>query len=149
MTNDDQELRRLWAEYLHQLTACRAADEKSRSARVAYLAELPPCPDDVLPGHHHEAYRWLYDKHGCGSLYDAWNQAEEALRATVNMILKTEAEGLFGIGVKLSALPSYIHQEDYEDAIIAVRRDIDRLIGTSFAQHEPQREQAAEEEGAS
>ena len=53
-----------WAEYLHQLAACRAADEKSRSARVAYLAELPPCPDDVLPGHHHEAYRWLYEPLG-------------------------------------------------------------------------------------
>jgi hypothetical protein len=99
----------------------------------AFDAEFPPCPDDVLPGHHWRAHKWLWRKHGLDRLNDDWNAADSAMRETIAAILRSPAEGLFGIGVKLAALPNDYDAEDCVDAAAAVRRDIDRLIGSNFA----------------
>jgi hypothetical protein len=55
--------------------------------------------------------------------------------ATVKAILEQEAEGLFGVGAKLAALPTQEGQDssyDHERAIRSALSDIDRLIGTTF-----------------
>lgn len=135
-TGDDAELRRLWSEYLSRADAYAAAHEKYAPARAAFDAELPPCPDDVLPGDHWDAHKWLWQKHGLGPLCDAWNETDAKIYETIATILQTEAEGLFGIGVKLSALPAdtdYVDTTDYENAIKSVLDDIDRLLGRAFA----------------
>ena len=54
---------------------------------------------------------------------------------TIAKILRTDAEGLFGIAVKLSALPKEPGPEDYLDAVKSVQQDIDRLIGTNFSNY--------------
>jgi hypothetical protein len=90
----------------------------------------------VLSGHHFEACRPLWKKHGLDRLYDAWNAAGEQADETAEAIREEEAEGLFGIGVKLAALPVDGNCRDYapdhEDAIIAALGEIDRMIGTTF-----------------
>lgn len=68
----DAVLLRLWSEYLAHAEADAAAHAKYGAARALYDAEEPPCPDDVLPGHHWEANQWLRRKHGVDALYDAW-----------------------------------------------------------------------------
>ena len=102
----DVELRLLWSEYLVHADAHAAAQEKQKPARAAFDAEFPPCPDDVLPGEHWRAHNWLWRKHGLDHLSDAWNAAGSAMCETAETILQTEAAGLFGIGVKLAALPA-------------------------------------------
>jgi hypothetical protein len=141
----DAELRRLWSEYLARADAHAAAEEKYKPARAAFDAELPPCPDDVLPGHHWAAHQWLWQKHGLDPLCDTQNEIDTKLHQTIAAILQTEAEGLFGIGVKLSALPAdreYLDTSEYEDAIAAVLDNIDRLLGSDFAErfaeHDPE-----------
>jgi hypothetical protein len=50
-------------------------------------------------------------------------------------ILEQEAEGLFGIGAKLAALPTQEdqgHAYDHERTIRSALSNIDRLIGTTF-----------------
>jgi hypothetical protein len=130
--SDDAEIRRLWSEYLIYADAYAAAQEKYEPARAAFDAEYPPCPDDMLSGHHWEACKPLWHKHGLEEIWDARNAADCAMRATIADILRTEAEGLFGIGVKLSSMPADCEQEDHEEAITAVLDDINRLLGTAF-----------------
>ena len=131
----DAKLRELWARYLKDLAAEQAVSAALDPARAAYDAEEPPCPDDVSPGHHHEACRPLWKKHGLDRLYEAWNDAGARTDAAAKAILEQEAEGLFGVGAKLAALPSQEDQDlayDQEAAIRSALRDIDRLIGTTF-----------------
>src|ERR1700686_2361514 len=109
----DSRLRELWAQYLKDLAGELAARAALDPARAAYDAEEPPCPDDMSPGHHFEACRPLWKKHGLDRLYDAWNDAGERTDATIKAILEQEAEGLFGVGAKLAALPT---QEDQDPA---------------------------------
>jgi hypothetical protein len=129
----DSELRRLWAEYLKQADAHAAAWGKYNSVRAVFDAELPPCPDDVFPGHHWQAHEGLWHRCGLEPLWETINVTDSAMRDTIAAILHTEAEGLFGIGVKLAAMPRDRDQQDYEDAIVAVQQDIDRLLGSHFA----------------
>ena len=129
----DLELRRLWSEYLRHASAYAVAEEKYKPPRAAFDAELPPCPEDVLPGDHWRAYQWLREKHGLDVKYDALNAAAEAMHETIGKILETDAEGLFGIGVKLAALPNNCDPEDCREAVAAVLDDIDRLLGSDFA----------------
>jgi hypothetical protein len=102
------------------------------SARARYDAEEPPCPDDVLPGHHLEANQWLWKKHGLDTLYDAWNNAGEAMGESIEVIRDTEATGLLGILVKFLALPTDTEAEDYEESYVSALPDIDRLLGSNF-----------------
>jgi hypothetical protein len=89
-------------------------------------------PDDVLPGHHWEANQLLRTKHGIDVLYDAWNDADGAMRDTIEAIRDTEATGLLGILVKFLALPPDTEREDYEEAYDSALTDIDWLLGSSF-----------------
>jgi hypothetical protein len=49
---------------------------------------------------------------GLDALYDAWNNAGEAMGETIEVIRNTEATGLLGILVKFLALPPDPEQED-------------------------------------
>ena len=132
---DDIALFRLYGEYIDRALASAAAWEKVRPAHAAYDAELPPCPDGVSPGHHRRAHDWLWRKHGLDELYDAANTTSDKLRETIAAIMRTEAVGLFGVGVKLTAIRLWSEPEveDYEEVATLALRDIDRLIGTKFA----------------
>jgi hypothetical protein len=135
-STQDAELRRLWSEYLGHVDTCATARKKMEPARAAFDAQFPPCPDDVLPGDHWCAHDWLWQKHDLQSLSDAWHAARAGMRETIDTILQTKAEGLFGIGVKLAAMTTDQRERDlyeYEDAVVAVFDDIDRLLGSDFA----------------
>jgi hypothetical protein len=129
----DEKLRQLWAKYLAQAAIERAAFEEYKPARVAYDAEVPPCPKGVLPGHHFKAQQPLREKYGCDRLYDAWNEADVATREVVEAIRAIEAQSLFGVGVKLAALPVECDPEDSVNTTARALEDIDRLLGASFA----------------
>jgi hypothetical protein len=114
----DAVLLRLWSEFVARDAAHAAAQKEMKSARALSDAEEPPCPDDVLPGHHWEANQWLRKKHGVDVLYDAWNDAGNAMRDTIEAIRDTEATGLLGVLVKFLALPPDAEQEDYEETYV-------------------------------
>jgi hypothetical protein len=131
----DAKLRELWAQYLEDLAAEQAAYAAQEQARAAYDAEEPPCPDGVSHGVHFDAQRPLQEKHDLNRLYEAWNDAGERTDETVRAIREQEAEGLFGIGAKLAALPTQDMQDpayDHEATIRSALRGIDQLIGTTF-----------------
>ena len=102
----DIRLRELWAQYLEDLAAEQAVYSVQERARAEYDAELPPCPPDIRIADHYEAHRPLWEKHGLDRLYEAWNDAGERTDETVKAILEQDAEGLFGVGAKLAALPT-------------------------------------------
>jgi hypothetical protein len=129
----DAVLLRLWSEYVAQAEACAAARAKYEPARALYDAEEPPCPDDVLAGHHWDPNQWLWRKHGLDALSDAWNDACEATGETIEEIRDAEATGLLGILVKFLALPPDTEAEDYEESYVSALTDIDRLFGSGFA----------------
>ena len=129
----DAVLLRLWSEYLARAAPHTAAQKEIEPARALYDAEEPACPDDVLPGHHFEDNQWLWKKHGLDALYDAWNNAGEAMGETIEAIRDTEATGLLGVLVKFLALPPDTEAEDYEESYFSALTDIDRLLGSSFA----------------
>jgi hypothetical protein len=128
----DAALLRLWSEYLARADAHTAAQNEMEPARALYDAEEPPCPADVLPGHHWEACQWLWKKHGLDALSDAWNNAGEAMEETIEAIRDTEASGLLGVLVKFLALPPDAEQPDYEEAYDSALTDINRLLGSNF-----------------
>jgi hypothetical protein len=138
-SGSDVVLRDLWSDYLECAAACDAAEDSYALARDAYETKLPPCPDDVHPIDHRRAHKWLWNKHGLEVLNHAAN-AHERMHGVVEKILNAEATGLFGIGVKLAALPPTVFldgsgdldPEDYIEAIASVLNDINRLIGTDF-----------------
>jgi hypothetical protein len=130
----DKELRRLWSEYSALAAADDALLSRYTPARAAYDAEESPCPEDVSPGNHFRDCQPLWDKHGLDELVDQRNSLDTAMREKIAVILNTEAEGLFGIAVKLSALPDCAREdtEDWTEATAVVLEDIDRLLGSDF-----------------
>jgi hypothetical protein len=91
-------------------------------------------------GDHLKAYRWLWEKHGVDVLIDAVDDQHERMKRVVKKIRKTEASGVFGIGVKLAALEPCIflndsrsEPDDCAEALSCVLGDINRLVGTDFA----------------
>jgi hypothetical protein len=55
------------------------------------------------------------------------------MRETIEEIRDTEATGLLGVLVKFLALPPDTDKEDYEEAYASALTDIDRLLGSGFA----------------
>jgi hypothetical protein len=135
ISGSDRELRRLWSEYLAIVPALEALEAEYAPARAAFDAEMPPCPVDVRMGDHFEANQWLWRKHGLDELSDKRHSIDTAIRETIAAILGTRAEGLFGLAVKLSALPVGEYEEagyDLVEASALVLEDIDRLLGSNF-----------------
>jgi hypothetical protein len=130
---NDVRLRELWAQYLEKFAAERAIDAAIVPTRAAYDAEEV---GGAAANHLSEANQPLWIKHGLDRLYEDWNAAGELVEEIVEAILEEEAEGLFGIGVKLAALPADGNcrdpAHDHEDAIISALTEIDRLIGSTF-----------------
>jgi hypothetical protein len=122
-------LRELWAQYLEKLTAEKAIHAAIVPARAAYDAEK------VRGDHDSKANRLIWERYGLDRLHDAWNEANERTEETVQAILEEEAEGLFGIVVKIAALPDGDCRDpahDHEDAIVSALTEIDRLISSTF-----------------
>jgi hypothetical protein len=65
-------------------------------------------------------------------LSNAWNDLHKPLIACCKAIMATPAEGLFGIAVKLAADDDCSEGEDYQERIIGVLADFERLTGGSF-----------------
>ena len=130
----DVELRRLWSEFIRRRAAYRAAWERYQPVYETFIAELPPCPHDVLPGDHMRAHNWLWRKYGLEELWSTWNSTNEALEEVFAAILAVEAEGLLGIGIKLAALPVEfeLDSEDLQKARDAVLTDIERSLGMTL-----------------
>jgi hypothetical protein len=131
----DSKLRELWAQYLEHAAAEREAHAAFKAAAAAFEAEMPPCPPDVSPGIHFRAHRWLQNKTGRACTYKAWGEAADRLVQTIEDIHKEDAEGLFGVGVKLAGQTfGGIRNSDIdaENAIESALADIDRLLGTDF-----------------
>ena len=104
-----------------------------------------------MVGHHWKAYQWLWNKYGLDTLRDADNR----LRAIVEEILRAEANSLFGIGVKLAALPGgdFLDESErdprgYVAAVASVLSDINRLLGTDFVGMQDEHQWEDEEEEA-
>jgi hypothetical protein len=141
----DAELRCLWGQYVAELEAERIAHERIKLPRAAFDAECPPLGSDAF----WEARKPLWDKHGLEPLYGAWNATCDAMRKTITAIRATPAGGLFGIGVKLAALPADsslgLSEEEYQEAIAATLADINRLAGTDFpvVEHEDDGDEVA------
>ena len=97
--------------------------------------EESPCPDGVSPGDHFNAQQPRWKRHYLDRVYEAWNDVGERTDETVRAIREQEAEGLFGVGAKLAALPTQDSQDpayDHEATIRSALRGIDQLIGTTF-----------------
>jgi hypothetical protein len=130
----DQELRRLWFEYSALVAADEAVEAKYTPGHAAFDAESPPCPEDVSPGRHFRDCQGLWRKHGLDELSSERNSIDTAMRDKIAVILNTKAEGLYGIAVKLSALPDCAREdtEDWKETTAVVLEDIDRLLGSDF-----------------
>ncbi len=130
-SGSDSKLRRLWGQYLELAAEYDTVRAKSESARAAYDVEEPACPEGVLPGQHYRDCQPLWRKYGLDELYDQRNRIDTAIRETIVLILNTPAEGLFGIGVKLSAQlhPTSHDYDDWVESVAVALDDIDRVLG--------------------
>jgi hypothetical protein len=81
-----------------------------RSSWAGAFNRIAAVPGPLSPVDHFQAHRWLRDKHGLDTLTDA--VSDTRLHDAVKKILTAEASSLFGIGVKLAALPSGIHLDE-------------------------------------
>jgi hypothetical protein len=130
----DDELRRLWVEYLARVADYEVAFAAYKPVRNAFDAELPPFAFERRDEHHKEFAR-LWIKYGMEPLSDAWNEACDRVRETIALILAAKATTPFGLAVKLVALPRGVpDKEDYTDAVRSAVADVDALLGgTTFA----------------
>jgi hypothetical protein len=130
----EAKLRELWAQYLERVEACDRAYAAMRPARAAFDAQVPPCPEHMLPGEYWAAQQPLWLKHNLEELSTAWTVASDERRMIRERILAERADGLFAIGAKLAALAwNDPDKQHHEEAIASVLGDIDRMIGTEFA----------------
>jgi hypothetical protein len=67
--------------------------------------------------------------------WEKWNASVVVPWVIIAQIQLAKAESLFGVGVKLAALPLGIErdEDDYAEAVTAALTDIDRLTGSGFA----------------
>lgn len=134
----DAELFRLWQEYQANVRDYEAADAACAPVRAAFDAEMPPCPEDVLPGDHWREQQPLWNKYGLDALCDVCNAADEKARATIAAILAAKAGGLLGIGIKLAAVPvDSVEPEDLEEGIASALADIRTLTGVDLTRVNP------------
>jgi hypothetical protein len=127
----DAELGRLWLRYQALQRSLDAAKETHRPFREAADAEIDKLgrglPLDIWSA----AVNKLYAEPNFCRTWRPVQIAWDDLAPVIRSVHRTEAQTLFGVGVKLAALPDT--GEDFSDAAISVMRDIDRLLGTDFA----------------
>jgi hypothetical protein len=129
---NDDELRRLWAEYLARLEAYQKAREIHMELRKPFDAEFGRLRDNWQHrGGFGELHNILWPKYKLEPSSRAWVREGNKLRRIVKVIRKAKAETLFGIGVKLSVTddPS---DPWWEEALDDARRSIAKLTGTDF-----------------
>jgi hypothetical protein len=125
-------LRRLWEEYLVALKAMRVAwaFHKEKRESTGYDAEF-----DSLKNQYDrrwgELHRILWKKHSLGASSRAATQAHRKLIKITKAIRSAKAEGLFGIGVKLSVSE---HFEDFDviEGAEDARRALYKITGYDF-----------------
>ena len=138
----DQELRHLLATYLAALEQVDRAEEKHQPIRNAYDDEFDRWREqekrEISSG---EMSNLLWEKH---NLKETWEPLCEAYRKTrqiIEEIRAVPAETMFGVTVKLLALPknglAATEPEDLWQAIEAAIKDVDRITGAKFAKMLP------------
>lgn len=138
--HDDAEIRRLWQGYSEKLAAVEAAQEIYRPLREKADEALDAMVDGDTPFETRRLLRnQTHKEGGVQQAFEAVNAAFDAMSPWIRAIHRHKATTLFGIGAKLAALPtvSLMHidhqSDDFADAGISLLRDIDALLGTSFA----------------
>lgn len=136
----DAQLRHLWEEYLTRSKIALQVAQEYKGPRKAYDEACDRLSEDLSWDDHLKACKRLWRKHKVGRTSRAANVAWGALNETVRTIRATESESMFGICVKLFAFESPLFlagsrpaPEDYQDAMIAALRDIDRVMATKFS----------------
>ena len=150
----DAELRRLWAQYCVELDAYDAAAAVHALRRAALDDELQSfyamdCKGDKYApwggwqdwrDAHDAAMKKSWRKHKVGGPWRTMNKCADNCRKTAAAIREIEAQTLFGIGIKLVALPARVGEldtEDYVDALQSALPDLDKLCGGTFAEMQP------------
>jgi hypothetical protein len=147
-SDEDAALRHLWSDYLAYAKAYEAAQVKYKPVRKAFDAEFPPYPDNISMGQHWSNHRWLWEKYSLDLITDDLEVADKGMRDTIAKIFEADATGLFGIGVKLAAVPWQYDPEDCVEAMASAISNINRLIGSDFSEPEQRSDEAEAEEAA-
>ncbi len=131
LNTGDAELRRLWAKYLEQLARLDDAELAHKPVRDALDAEWHPLIGSLSFVKQKKAFDQLWKKHGIEQLSRRLELESRKLVKITKAIRRAKAEGLFGIGVKLSVSECF---EDYDVVLGAedARREIGRLTGVDF-----------------
>jgi hypothetical protein len=105
-SSEDAELRQLWAEYLKTLDALEMAKAAHKPMRAAYDAEWASIKYNALSGDGKfgKLHDMLWKKHGVEPSWRAVNRQWTKIRKIVKAVRKAKAEGLVGVGIKLSVL---------------------------------------------
>ena len=128
---DDVELRRLWAKYLDQLDRLDDAELAHKPVRDALDAEWYPLVKSLSLAEQKKAFDQLWKKHGIEPLWNRVTSESRKLVKITKAIRKAKAEGLFGIGVKLS-VTEYFEEYDVVQPAEDARRALGKLTGYDF-----------------
>jgi hypothetical protein len=124
-SNDDTELRRLWALYREQRAIERTARAHLNAISEAWQRAAPKeiwqLDNDTITASR--------DAWGVNEAYDEWSAHYEEVRARVRAIRAADASTLFGIGVKLAAMEGEDETDDSDEAINDALRQLARLTG--------------------
>lgn len=126
----DAELRRLWAEYIAQLSIYWDARDAYRERRAEFDAEIGSIPGGGSP---RPIWNRLWKKRGMEPFSVAWNREGRKLRRVVKKIRMAKAESMFGVGVKLSVFEDEDARDEwFGDAIDDARRSLVELTSVDF-----------------
>jgi hypothetical protein len=133
LAGDDAELRRLWAKYLEQLDRLDDAELAHKPVRDALDAEWHPLVESrsLSLAEQKKAFDQLWKKHGIEPLWNRVTSESRKLVKITKAIRKAKAEGLFGIGVKLS-VTEYFEEYDVVQPAEDARRALGKLTGYDF-----------------
>ena len=145
--SEDLPLRALWAQYLEQAAQLRELRTIIDPGEAAFNAQHTP-PWDFPAGHfltakaaHDYGDEWRGAREAAangsdwGAARDEWERVSSEHWRIMETIRATSAETLFGLGVKLAAMPEADQEQNYIDALHAALADIDRLTGGDFEKH--------------
>jgi len=141
-TNDtsDAELRRLWAEYRELNQRTEAAWTASHADRDLFdrsilggktFAELRDDGIEITEEMRAD-YRKAFDARPRDNLWENACELDTELHELVRTIRATPAEGLFGLAIKLTALPAQWEDYHVNCAALSALGDINRILGTEF-----------------
>jgi hypothetical protein len=132
----DAELRRLWSEYQRLVRLSDAARDAHQPFRDAADAKIATFEGDPRGA---DWAAWIAFSNECRAepnhvrTWGAYCAVCDVSAPVIRAIHSSEAKTLFGVAVKLAAVPlGDFDDQDMTDAGLSVLRDIDRLLGTDF-----------------